>query len=136
VASGARTLAKLTPQQRVQLLRQLGLQGAEELAEAAAGGGRTRGASREPLKVFGAHPETGAEIKLMEGRFGPYLTDGTTNATLPKSVDQAALTLEEAVQLIDAKAAAGPAKKKGRKAPARKTAAKKAPATKTAPKKA
>ena len=106
-----------------------------KLAEAAAGGGRARGASREPLKVFGAHPESGAEIKLMEGRFGPYLTDGTTNATLPKSVDQAALTLDEAVQLIDAKAAAGPAKKKGRKAPAKKAPAKKAPAKKAAAKK-
>jgi len=107
-----------------------------KLAEVAAGGGRARGASREPLKVFGAHPESGAEIKLMEGRFGPYLTDGTTNATLPKSVDQATLTLEEAVQLIDAKAATGPAKKKGRKAPAKKAAAKKAPAKKAPGKKA
>jgi DNA topoisomerase I len=106
-----------------------------KLAEAAAGGGRARGASREPLKVFGPHPESGAEIKLMEGRFGPYLTDGTTNATLPKSVDQATLTLEEAVQLIDAKAAAGPAKKKGRKAPAKKAATKKAPAKKAPAKK-
>ena len=96
-----------------------------KLAEAANGGGRAARGSREPLKVMGAHPVSGAEIKLMEGRFGPYLTDGTTNATLPKSVDQAALTLEEAVQLIDAKAAAGPAKKKGRKAPAKKAAAKK-----------
>lgn len=101
-----------------------------KLAEAANGGGRAARGSREPLKVFGAHPESGAEIKLMEGRFGPYLTDGTTNATLPKSVDQAALTLEEAVQLIDAKAAAGPAKKKGRKAPAKKAPAKKAVAKK------
>ncbi|MDR6852741.1 DNA topoisomerase-1 [Sphingomonas sp. BE123] len=103
-----------------------------KLAEAAAGGGRPQRGSREPLKVMGAHPVSGAEIKLMEGRYGPYLTDGTTNATLPKAVDQAALTLDEAVQLIDAKAAAGPAKKKGgRKAPA-----KKAPAKKAAPKKA
>lgn len=102
-----------------------------KLAEAAAGGGRPQRGSREPLKVLGAHPVSGAEIKLMEGRYGAYLTDGTTNATLPKTVDQAALTLEEAVQLIDAKAAAGPAKKKGgRKAPA-----KKAPAKKAAPKK-
>ncbi|WP_447727982.1 type I DNA topoisomerase [Sphingomonas koreensis] len=106
-----------------------------KLAEAANGGGRTRGASREPLKVMGAHPESGAEIKLMEGRFGPYLTDGTTNATLPKTVDQAALTLEEAVQLIDTKAAAGPVKKKGRKAPAKKAPAKKSPAKKAAAKK-
>ena len=49
---------------------------------------------------MGAHPVSGAEIKLMEGRYGAYLTDGTTNATLPKTVDQAALTLDEAVQLI------------------------------------
>jgi DNA topoisomerase-1 len=102
-----------------------------KLAEAAAGGGRPQRGSREPLKVLGAHPVSGAEIKLMEGRYGAYLTDGTTNATLPKTVDQAALTLDEAVQLVDAKAAAGPAKKKGgRKAPA-----KKAPAKKAAPKK-
>ncbi|MCP3732944.1 type I DNA topoisomerase [Sphingomonas sp. MG17] len=103
-----------------------------KLAEAAAGGGRPQRGSREPLKVMGPHPVSGAEIKLMEGRFGAYLTDGTTNATLPKSVDQAALTLEQSVELIDAKAAAGPAKKKG----GRKTAAKKAPAKKAAPKKA
>lgn len=108
-----------------------------KLAEAAAGGGRPQRGSREPLKVYGAHPESGAEIKLMEGRYGAYLTDGTTNATLPKTVDQAALTLDEAVQLIDAKAAAGPAKKKGgRKAPAKKSAAKKAPAKKASTKKA
>ncbi|MCR5870780.1 MULTISPECIES: type I DNA topoisomerase [unclassified Sphingomonas] len=98
-----------------------------KLAEAAAGGGRPQRGSREPLKVLGAHPVSGAEIKLMEGRYGAYLTDGTTNATLPKTVDQAALTLDEAVQLIDAKAAAGPVKKKGgRKAPAKKASAKKA----------
>lgn len=103
-----------------------------KLAEAAAGGGRpARGAAREPLKVFGKHPRTDAEIKLMEGRYGPYLTDGETNATLPKTIDKDALTLEEAAQLIDAKAAAGPAKGK-KKAPAKKAAAKK-PAAKKAP---
>ena len=105
-----------------------------KLAEAAANGGRPQRGSREPLKVVGAHPVSGAEIKLMEGRYGAYLTDGTTNATLPKTVDQATLTLDEAVQLIDAKAAAGPAKKKGRKAPAKKAPAK-AGAKKAAPKK-
>jgi DNA topoisomerase-1 len=100
-----------------------------KLAEAAAGGGRARG-SREPLKVLGAHPRTEAEIKLMEGRFGPYVTDGTTNATLPKSLAPDALTLEEAAQLIDERAAKGPAAKKGR---ARKAAPKKAAPTKKAP---
>src|SRR3954468_4236157 len=91
-----------------------------KLAEAAAGGGRAPRGSREPLKVLGPHPRTEAEIKLMEGRFGPYVTDGTTNATLPNSVQPDALTLEEAAQLIDDRAAKGPPAKKGRKAPAKK----------------
>jgi len=98
-----------------------------KLAEAAAGGGRSRG-SREPLKLLGAHPRTELEIKLMEGRFGAYVTDGTTNATLPKTLAPDALTLEEAAQLLDERAAKGPPAKKGRgrragpakKAPARK----------------
>jgi DNA topoisomerase-1 len=109
-----------------------------KLAEAAAGGGRARG-SREPLKVLGAHPRTEAEIRLMEGRFGPYVTDGTTNATLPKSLAPDQLTLEEAAQLIDDRAAKGPPAKKGRgrkPAPAKKAAAaRKSPAKKAAPKK-
>ncbi len=90
-----------------------------KLAEAANGGGRRTG-SREPLKMLGKHPRTELEIKLMEGRFGAYVTDGTTNATLPKTVAQEALTLEEAAQLLDERAAKGPAKGK-RKAPKRKT---------------
>lgn len=99
-----------------------------KLADAANGGGRARAGAREPLKVFGAHPESGAEVKLMEGRFGPYVTDGTTNATLPKAVDPATLTLDAAAALLAERAAKGPAKgKKGksaRKAPAKKKAAK------------
>ncbi|HEX8624415.1 MAG TPA: type I DNA topoisomerase [Allosphingosinicella sp.] len=102
-----------------------------KLAEAAAGGGRARG-SREPLKILGAHPRTELEIKLMEGRFGPYVTDGATNATLPKSLAPDQLTLEEAAQLIDERAAKGPPAKKGR---GRKPAAKKAPAKKAPAKK-
>ena len=102
-----------------------------KLAEAAAGGGRPqRGGAREPLKVLGAHPRTEAEIKLMEGRYGPYVTDGETNATLPKTIAPDALTLEEAAQLIDARAAAGPAKGKAKKkaAPKKAATAKKEPA--------
>ncbi|HJT41766.1 MAG TPA: DNA topoisomerase, partial [Sphingobium sp.] len=101
-----------------------------KLADAANKGGRGS-SSREPLKVLGRHPRTEAEIKLMAGRYGPYVTDGTTNATLPKTIEQDALTLEEAAQLIDTRAAAAPAKK-GKKAPAKKAAAKK-PAVKKAP---
>jgi DNA topoisomerase-1 len=101
-----------------------------KLADAANKGGRG-GSSREPLKLLGKHPRTEAEIKLMAGRYGPYVTDGTTNATLPKTIEQDALTLEEAAQLIDARAAAAPAKK-GKKAPAKKAAAKKPAAKKEA----
>jgi DNA topoisomerase-1 len=108
-----------------------------KLAEAAAGGGRRNGgASREPLAVLGAHPDGGAEVKVMEGRYGSYVTDGTTNATLPKGADPKAFTLDEAVGLLAARAAAAPAKgkKKGaaKKAPAKKPAAKK-PAAKKVP---
>ena len=100
-----------------------------KLAEAANGGGRARnGGSREPLKVLGKHPRTDAEIKLMDGRYGAYVTDGTTNATLPKTVAPDELTLEEAAQLIDERAAKGPANGKGKKKAAakKKVAAKKA----------
>ena len=107
-----------------------------KLAEAAAGAGaRGNRAGTEPLKSFGAHPVSGGEIKLMAGRYGPYVTDGTTNATLPRDKQPETLELAEAIALIDAKAAKGPAKKGGRKAPAKKPAAKKAPAKKPAAKK-
>ena len=100
-----------------------------KLAEAAAGGGRGR-AQAEPLKTFAAHPTSGGDMRLMEGRYGPYVTDGTTNATLPRDMKPDDLTEAQAIELIDARAAKGPAKKK-RKAPAKKKPA----AKKVAPKK-
>lgn len=104
-----------------------------KLAEAAAGGGRGARAAAEPLKTFGAHPTSGGEIRLMAGRYGPYVTDGTTNATLPRDSKPEDLTLEQAIVLIDEKAAKGPAKKgKAKKAPAKKAPAKKAAAKKDA----
>jgi DNA topoisomerase-1 len=93
------------------------------LAEAAnrkSGGGR---ASAEPIKTLGAHPTSGGAIKVMPGRYGPYVTDGATNATIPRDVKPEDVTEEQAIALIDARAAKGPAKKKGRrKAPAKKKA--------------
>lgn len=114
------------------------------LAEAANRKGGTRAAA-EPIKVLGKHPTTDAEMKVMPGRYGPYVTDGTNNATIPKDVKPEDLTDQQAIELIDARIAKGPPKKKGRKAPAKKKAApkkkpaakkkapaKKAPATKAA----
>ena len=97
-----------------------------KLADAANGAGRGARAAAEPLNTFGPHPTSGGEIKLMAGRYGAYVTDGTTNATLPRDKKPEDLTAEEAVVLIDERAAKGPAKGKGRK---------KAPAKKAAPKK-
>jgi DNA topoisomerase-1 len=92
-----------------------------KLADAASNSGRQRNASREPVAVLGKHPANGSEIKVMAGRYGPYVTDGTINATLPKGSDPKAISLDEAVRLIDERAAKGPANKKGRR-PARKKA--------------
>jgi DNA topoisomerase-1 len=92
-----------------------------KLADAASGGGK-RSASREPIAVLGSHPASGKEVKVMEGRYGPYVSDGATHATLPKGADPKAMTLDEAVRLIDERAAKGPAKKKGGRKPARKKA--------------
>src|SRR4029078_12403319 len=86
-----------------------------KLADEASGAGRKAGASREPVAVLGKHPASGGEIKVMAGRYGPYVTDGSTNATLAKGTKPEDVTLDEAVRLIDERAAKGPAKKGGRK---------------------
>ncbi|MBA3511508.1 type I DNA topoisomerase [Sphingomonas sp.] len=84
-----------------------------KLADAAAGGGKRQG-SREPIAVLGEHPESGKELKVMEGKYGPYVSDGSTHATLPKGTDPKSVTMDQAIQWVDAKAAKGPGKKKGR----------------------
>ncbi|MFT8973301.1 type I DNA topoisomerase [Zymomonas mobilis] len=107
-----------------------------KLAEAAQNKGRTGATlSREPLKVFGDSPVTEKPVKLMNGRYGPYVTDGETNASLPKDTSPENLTFEEALALLEARAKM-PKKKKTKKAAAKKPAAKKTTTKKAAPKKA
>jgi DNA topoisomerase-1 len=81
---------------------------------------------------------TGNEVKLLDGRYGPYVTDGVTNASLPKGVEAADLSLEKALELLADRAATAP-KPKGRKgqaaASAKKASPKKAAAKKASPKK-
>jgi DNA topoisomerase-1 len=72
---------------------------------------RRRTATRTVLRTLGAHPQSGADVKLMEGRYGPYVTDGHVNASLPKTADPASLTLEAAAELLKARAEAGPSKR-------------------------
>jgi DNA topoisomerase-1 len=75
---------------------------------------RRQSAAPSVLRELGARADTGAAVRLLDGRYGPYVTDGKTNASLPKGADPAALGLREAVEMIDARAAAGPKKKGGR----------------------
>ncbi|MEW9853992.1 type I DNA topoisomerase [Novosphingobium sp. M1R2S20] len=107
------------------------------LAEAAANrGGRGSRAAAEPIKVLGPHPTSGGEMKVLAGRYGPYVTDGTTNATLPRDAKPEELTAEAAITLIDEKAAKGPPAKGRKKAAPKKAAAKKPAAKKASAKKA
>ena len=90
---------------------------------------RGQAAAKEPLKVFNPSPVTGEPIKLLDGRYGPYVTDGTTNASLSKDMSAEELTFDQAVQLLAERAAKGPSTKKR---PKKKAAAKKKTATKKA----
>ena len=85
---------------------------------------RGRAAAAAPLKELGDHPE-GGKISVMSGRYGPYVKWEKVNATLPRDVEPADLTLEQALELISAKAAKAPKKAAPKKAAPKKTAAKK-----------
>ena len=107
---------------------------------------RRFGQAASSAKEVGPDPESGKMITLRSGRFGPYVTDGTTNASLRRGDAEEELTLERAVELLAERRAAGPSAPRGRKkavakkapakkAAAKKVAAKKAPAKKVAAKK-
>ena len=100
------------------------------LAEKAAGNkSRFQRAKPTVLKDLGEHPDGGGKIEVLSGRYGPYVKHGAVNATIPNGKDPAAISVAEAVELIAARAAKGPAKKKK---PVRKAASEAKPAAKGA----
>jgi DNA topoisomerase-1 len=96
------------------------------------GRGRT---ATPPLRELGDDPNSGKPIHVKDGRFGPYVTDGETNRTLPRDVTPESVTAERAIELLAEKRAQGPAKKRTTRTPAKKAPAKKAPAKKAPAKK-
>ncbi|QRZ61977.1 type I DNA topoisomerase [Rothia sp. ZJ932] len=93
---------------------------------------RGRGTAKPPLAELGVDPVSEKKIVVKDGRFGPYITDGATNITVPRSETIESLTHERAVELLAEKRAKGPVK---RKTAAKKTTAKKPAAKKPAAKK-
>ncbi len=86
---------------------------------------RGRGAANPPLRELGADPETGKEMVVKDGRFGPYVTDGEVNASLRKGDAVEELSVERASELLAERRARGPAKKAAKKTakrPAKKAA--------------
>ncbi|MCI3278700.1 type I DNA topoisomerase [Streptomyces cylindrosporus] len=97
---------------------------------------RGRAAAKPPLKELGTDPVSEKPVVVKDGRFGPYVTDGETNATLRSGDSVETITPERGFELLAEKRAKGPAKKTAKKAPAKKAApAKKTAAKKTAAKK-
>lgn len=74
-------------------------------------GGRARSAAAGPIQAFGELPGAAGPVRVLAGRFGPYVTDGEVNATLPKGKDPATITPEEAIDLLARKREAGPSKR-------------------------
>lgn len=96
---------------------------------------RGRAAAKPPLKELGEDPVSAKPVVVKDGRFGPYVTDGETNATLRSGDSVEDITPERGFELLAEKRAKAPAKKTVKKAAAKKTATKKAPAKKAAAKK-
>jgi len=76
---------------------------------------RGRGQAKPPLKDLGPDPGSGKPIVVKEGRFGPYVTDGETNASLRRGDDAESLTMDRALELLAERRAKGPAPKKPRR---------------------
>jgi DNA topoisomerase-1 len=104
----------------------------EEAEELFAQPKRRRGAQpKPPIAELGPHPETGKRVRVLDGRFGPYVTDGTVNATVPRGVNPEEIDLEQAVELLREREARGLPEKKPRKTAKKSTKKKSPPRTTT-----
>ena len=108
----------------------IALERAKELLLQPKKSGRRQRSEPKELKALGKHPESGENVRILDGRYGPYVTDGTTNASVPKGTQVEAVTMAVAVELLNARAGMSKSKKPARgrkaaKAPAKKKAAKK-----------
>lgn len=74
--------------------------------------GRRRGTAKPPLRELGPDPESQKPVTIKEGFYGPYITDGTTNRSLPKQYDPKTISAEDAFRLLAEKRAAGPSKRR------------------------
>ncbi|MDT4944540.1 MAG: topoisomerase, partial [Pseudonocardiales bacterium] len=95
-----------------------------------------RAAAAPPLRELGNDPVSGKPMVIKDGRFGPYVTDGETNASLRQGDAVEEISVDRAAELLADRRSRGPAKKAAKKAPAKKASAKKAPARKAPAKKA
>jgi DNA topoisomerase-1 len=107
------------------------LERAKELLLQPKKSGRRQRSEPKELKALGKHPDSGENVRILDGRYGPYVTDGTTNASVPKGTQVEAVTMSVAIELLNARAGMSKSKKPARgrkaaKAPAKKKAAKKA----------
>lgn len=109
----------------------ISLERAKELLAQPKKSGRRQRSEPKELKALGKHPDSGENVRILDGRYGPYVSDGTTNASVPKGTQVEAVTMSVAVELLNARAGMSKSKKPARgrkaaKAPAKKKAAKKA----------
>ena len=85
---------------------------AKELLAKPKGQRRQRAAAAE-LRVVGEHPSSKTPVRILDGRYGPYVTDGETNASLPKGTAPESVTMEQALELLKAREGASPSKRRG-----------------------
>ncbi len=103
---------------------------AEELLAQPKKSGRRQRAEPKELKALGKHPTSGENVRILDGRYGPYVTDGTTNASVPKGTQVEAVTMAAAVELLSAREGMSKSKKPARGRKAAKAAPKKKAAKK------